>query len=106
MATTNATQENFESLIKDNEIVLVDFWAEWCGPCKKFSPIFEASSEKHTDVQFAKVDTETEHSLAAGANIQSIPTILAIKNGRLVFSHSGVISGKQIDNIIEQVKAL
>lgn len=106
MPTINATQANFESLINKNEIVLVDFWANWCGPCKKFSPIFESASEKHSDVGFLKVDTETEHSLAAGANIQSIPTILAIKNGSLVFSHSGVISAKQIDNLLEQVKSM
>ena len=106
MATTALTAENFESTVQDNEIVLVDFWADWCQPCKRFSPIYEDASGRYEDVVFAKVDTEDARDLAAALEIQSIPTIMGFKEGNLVFRQSGLLSGKQLDSLIEQIKDL
>lgn len=106
MATTALTAENFESTVQDNEIVLVDFWADWCGPCKRFSPIYEDASGRYDDVVFAKVDTEDARDLSAALQIQSIPTIMAFKKGQLVFRESGMLSGKQLDSLVSQVKDL
>ena len=83
MTTQDITAEQFNDIVSDNEIVLVDFWASWCGPCKQFAPTYAASSEKHPDVVFAKVDTEAEQQLAAAADIRSIPTLMAFKKGKL-----------------------
>ena len=91
MATTQLTSDTFEQTVVDNGIVLVDFWASWCGPCRQFAPVFEAASEQHTDVVFAKVDTEAEQSLAAAAQITSIPTLMAFRDGILVFSQPGAL---------------
>lgn len=106
MATTALTAANFESTVADNQIVLVDFWADWCGPCKRFSPIYEDASVRHDDVTFGKVDTEDARDLAAALEIQSIPTIMAFKQGQLVFRESGLLTGKQLDSLIGQIREL
>jgi thioredoxin len=106
VATTDLTAENFETIVKDNEVVLIDFWADWCAPCKRFSPIFEEASGRHDDVVFGKVDTEDARDLAAALEIQSIPTIMGFRKGNLVFRQAGLLSGKQLDSLIEQIKEL
>lgn len=106
MATVDITAESFASTIEGNDIVLVDFWADWCGPCKMFAPTFSAASEKHPDVTFAKVDTEAEQQLAAEANITSIPTLMAFREKVLVFSQPGALNGSQLEQVIEAVKGL
>lgn len=105
MATIEGTLSNFEGLSKEG-ITIIDFWAEWCGPCKRFGPIFEKASESHPDVKFVKVDVDAQPELSAGANIKSIPTIFAIKDGRLVFSESGILNPSQLDNLVSQLKEL
>jgi thioredoxin reductase (NADPH) len=104
VSTKDITADQFNSILADNEIVLVDFWASWCGPCRAFAPTFTASSEKHPDVVHAKVDTEAEQGLAAAAEIQAIPTLMAFKRGNLVFRHSGVLAANQLDEVIGQIR--
>lgn len=106
MATTELTFEKFGPTVEENEIVLVDFWAGWCAPCRMFSPIYEEASKRHEDVVFAKVDTEAEQQLAAAAQISSIPTLMAFRQGIAVFRHSGVLQGEALDDIIGQIKNL
>src|SRR5690625_1244399 len=106
MATIELTGENFQETIEDNEIVLVDFWAEWCGPCRQFAPVYEASSETHTDVVHGKVDTEAEQQLAAMAQITSIPTIMAFRQGVLVFSQPGALPSSALEEVVTAVKKL
>ena len=106
MATRDITAEEFNDTINDNDIVLVDFWATWCGPCRAFAPTFKASSEKHPDVVFAKVDTEAEQQLAADAQIQSIPTLMAFRDGILVFRQPGALPKESLQSLVEQVGAL
>ncbi|MDQ4501735.1 thioredoxin [Sinomonas sp. ASV322] len=106
MATRNITGEQFAETIEDNDIVLVDFWASWCGPCRQFAPTYEASSEKHPDVVFAKVDTEAEQVLAAQANITSIPTLMAFREKVLVFSQPGALPPAALEQVITAVKGL
>ena len=106
MATQNLTESTFEKTITDNDIVLVDFWADWCGPCKMFAPVFEASSEANPDVMHAKIDTEAERGLAAAANITSIPTLMAFREGVLVFSQPGALPAPALAQVVDAVKAL
>jgi thioredoxin reductase (NADPH) len=106
VATKDITAEQFNDTINDNEIVLVDFWASWCGPCKAFAPTFAAASEQHPDVVFAKVDTEAEQQLAAAADIRSIPNLMVFKKGNLVFNQAGALPPAALEQLIQQVKDL
>jgi thioredoxin 1 len=105
MATINVGEKEFETLITESPIVFVDFWAEWCGPCKMFGPVFEAASEKHPDVVFAKVDTEAEQSLAGAAGITSIPTLMAFRDGILLFRQPGALPAPSLEELIGAIKA-
>ncbi len=106
MATIAVTAENFGDTIKDNGIVFVDFWAAWCGPCRMFAPVFEQVSETHPDAVFAKVDTDAEQALAGGLEITSIPTLMAFRDGYLVFRQPGALNKASFEDLVEQVKAL
>ncbi len=106
MTTRALTAADFEQTVLENEIVLVDFWAAWCGPCRMFAPVFEKASEAHPDIVFGKVDTEAEQSLAAAAQITSIPTLMAFRGGILVFSQPGALPGPALEDLITQVRAL
>ncbi|WP_217614247.1 thioredoxin [Cellulomonas sp. GbtcB1] len=106
MATTELTADTIQKTITENDIVLVDFWADWCGPCKRFGPIFEQSSETHTDVVHAKVDTEAEQQLAAELQITSIPTLMAFREGILVFNQAGALPAPALEQVVDAVKAL
>ncbi|WP_326502851.1 thioredoxin [Rothia nasimurium] len=106
MATIEITQENLTQNVESSDILFLDFWADWCGPCKQFGPIFEAASEKHADITFGKVDTEDQQQLAAAAGITSIPTIMGFREGVLVFSQPGALNAQQFDQIIDAVKGL
>lgn len=106
MASTALTADTFERTVLDNDIVFVDFWAAWCGPCRQFGPVFEATSEKHPDAIFGKVDTEAEQALAGALEITSIPTIMAFREGILVFAQPGALSGSAFADLVTQVKAL
>ncbi|MEN3224221.1 thioredoxin [Mycolicibacterium porcinum] len=106
MTTRNIGYADFESTIRDNDIVLVDFWASWCGPCRAFAPIFERSAASHPEIVHAKVDTEQENELAALMDVRSIPTIAAFREGVLVFSQPGVLPPAALEDLISQVAAL
>jgi thioredoxin len=106
MATIALTLADFSRTVDENEIVLVDFWASWCGPCRMFAPIFEKASEGHLGVVFAKVDTESEQELAAAANITSIPTLMAFKSGQLVFSQPGALPAPALEQLVEAIEQL
>ncbi|MDF1478516.1 thioredoxin [Leifsonia sp. H3M29-4] len=105
MASTPLTAETFGSTV-ENGIVLVDFWAAWCGPCRAFAPVFEKASEAHPDIVFGKVDTEAERQLAAAAHITSIPTLMAFRDGILVFSQPGALSAPQLEQLIGAIEQL
>lgn len=105
MATLTLTTDAFEDTVSSG-ITLVDFWADWCGPCKMFGPIYEAASEKNPDITFGKVDTEAEQSLASAAGITSIPTLMAFRDGILVFSQPGALPAPALDEVINAVKGL
>lgn len=106
MATVTLSQDTFESTVADNDLVLVDWWASWCGPCRQFAPTFEAASEQHADVVFGKVDTEAEQTLAAAAGIMSIPTLMIFREGVLIFSQPGALPADALDDLIVQARAL
>jgi thioredoxin 1 len=103
MASIELTSENFDDTITTNDIVIVDFWAEWCGPCRMFAPTFEAASEKHPEIVFGKVDTEAQQSLAGAAGIQSIPTLMVIREKVLIFSLPGALPAPAFDELIDAV---
>ncbi len=106
MATVTLTAPKFVEAVGKEGIVLVDFWAAWCGPCRSFAPIYEKASEQHTDIVFGKVDTEAEQMLAAEFDIRSIPTIMAFRDGILVFSQPGALPAAALESLITQVRAL
>jgi thioredoxin 1 len=106
MATVTATAETFDDLVDTEGITLVDFWAEWCGPCRMFGPVFESASETHSDITFAKVDTEAERELAARASITSIPTLMAFREGILVYARPGALPAPALEQLITAVREL
>ena len=106
MATIDVTVDNFNDIISNNEFVIVDFWAPWCGPCKGFAPVYEELSEKYPDIVFAKVDTEEEQALAGEFQIRSIPTLMVFREQIILFSQPGALQGSQLEQVIEQAQGL
>jgi thioredoxin 1 len=106
MPTTEITKDTFNDTINNNNIVLVDWWAEWCGPCRSFAPVFEEASQQHPDIVFGKIDTETQPELSAMARITSIPTIMAFREGILIFSQAGALPARSLEELIGKVREL
>jgi len=106
MATINLTADDFEKTVLESDIVLVDFWADWCGPCKQFGPVYEEASNQNPDITFGKIDTEAEQALAGAAGITSIPTLMAFREGVLVFAQPGALPGAMLNKVIGAVRDL
>ncbi len=106
MATREITIEGFAEVVEQNDIVFLDFWAAWCGPCRMFAPVFEKASEQHADIVFGKIDTENQRELAAAFHISSIPTLMVFREGVLVFSQPGALGAPQLDQLIAGVRGL
>ncbi len=106
MATVKITKDNFEETVASNNMVIIDFWAAWCGPCRGFAPVFEAASEKHTDVVFGKVNADEQQELAAAFSIRSIPYVMLLRENVIVFAQAGSLPGEALESVIEQARAL
>ena len=106
MATVEITSQNIEETLKNNDIVALDFWATWCGPCRQFGPIFEKVSEENTDIVFGKIDTDAQQELSSGAGISSIPTLMIFREGIPVFRQSGALPASALQDVIQQVRDL
>jgi thioredoxin 1 len=106
MSTINLTKDTFSDVVTREGITLVDWWASWCGPCRRFAPVFESASEEHPDITFAKIDTEAEIELSAAAQITSIPTLMAFRDGVLVFSQPGALPAQALEQVISAVQGL
>jgi thioredoxin 1 len=106
MATIDINADSFEQTITDNEIVLVDFWADWCGPCKRFAPIYDKASDEHSEITFAKLDTDANQALSGQLGIEGIPTLMAFREGVLVFNQAGALPGPALQQVIDAVTGL